>query len=347
MLLLCALMILWPLALENKTGTPGPNNDLVRTNETMPPRVERQKEPTYSETALALGIQGSCLLDMTVDEQGLPTDISIVRPLGYGLDEKAIEAVSKWRFKPAMKYGRPVKTPATVEIKFQLTHRKSDPQAEEERKRFDALMSRLNQQNGGAATPEQVSRMEEEVNARYPPAEYEMALWKFSGKNVPKDSDGALLLLNDAVAKNYAPAMFYLGRMQISGTLLPKDPLGGLDMMTRAANRGNLEAEELLAQKFQAGDGVKRDLYQSSKYFRLCAAYGVPDCQLALAKLLLGSSDTSARTHLQALAWLHLAVTHGSGEAQIMSIAAHVSDDLNLKVLSLAQKLEQHPAQNR
>jgi len=348
MLLLYTLLILSPLALETKTGTPTPSENLFRMNETTPPRIERRGEPMYSEAARALGIQGSCLLNVTIDEQGLPTDISIVRPLGYGLDEKAIEAISKWRFKPAMKDGRPVKIAANVEMKFRLMHPEADAQAEEARKRFDALMSRLNRQTRGTATPEQVSAMKDEVNEKYAPAEYEMAVWKLSGKNVPKDPQGGLLLLNDAVEKHYAPAMFYLGTLQISGTLLPKDAQAGLEMMKRAANWGSLEAQEVLANKFETGNGVNRDLHQSVKYFQVCAAYGVPDCQLELAKLLLGSGDTSGRDELQALAWMHLAASHGSPEAQKIAVAeaAQVSDDLNLRVLGLAQKLEQHPAES-
>lgn len=55
-----------------------------------------------------------------LDANGNTRDIRVTRPLGLGLDEKAIEAVSKWRFRPAMKNGRPVAVQAQVEVNFRL-----------------------------------------------------------------------------------------------------------------------------------------------------------------------------------------------------------------------------------
>jgi len=63
---------------------------------------------------------GTVLLSIVVDERGIPRDIRVVRPLGLGLDEKAIEAVRHWRFRPGMKNGRPVNVRATVEVSFRL-----------------------------------------------------------------------------------------------------------------------------------------------------------------------------------------------------------------------------------
>lgn len=77
-------------------------------------------EPEYSEEARKAKYSGTVLLSIIVDKNGLPRDIKVIRPLGLGLDEKAIEAVSKWRFKPAMKDGHPVAVQANVEVNFRL-----------------------------------------------------------------------------------------------------------------------------------------------------------------------------------------------------------------------------------
>ncbi len=60
------------------------------------------------------------MLSIVVDESGHPKNFKVVRPLGLGLDDKAIEAVQKWRFRPALKDGRPVAVMATVEVNFRL-----------------------------------------------------------------------------------------------------------------------------------------------------------------------------------------------------------------------------------
>ncbi len=84
------------------------------------PMVLSKTEPEYSEEARKAKYQGTVVLQIIVDEHGMPQNIRVVRPLGLGLDEKAIEAVQKWRFRAAMKDGRPVKVQATVEVNFRL-----------------------------------------------------------------------------------------------------------------------------------------------------------------------------------------------------------------------------------
>ncbi len=77
-------------------------------------------EPEYSEEARKAKFQGTVVLSIVVDEKGLPRNLKIVRALGLGLDEKAIEAVQKWRFRPGNKDGKPVAVLATVEVNFRL-----------------------------------------------------------------------------------------------------------------------------------------------------------------------------------------------------------------------------------
>ncbi len=77
-------------------------------------------EPEYSEEARKAKYSGTVLLSVVIDANGNTRDIHVVRPLGLGLDEKAIEAVSKWRFRPAMKGGRAVAVQAQVEVNFRL-----------------------------------------------------------------------------------------------------------------------------------------------------------------------------------------------------------------------------------
>lgn len=77
-------------------------------------------EPEYSEEARKAKFQGTVVLYVVVDEKGNPRDLKVVRALGLGLDQKAIEAVQKWRFKPGLKDGRPVPVAAQIEVNFRL-----------------------------------------------------------------------------------------------------------------------------------------------------------------------------------------------------------------------------------
>ena len=85
-----------------------------------PPAVLHSADPEYSDEARRAKIKGVVIVSLLVDADGLPTDIRVVRSLGHGLDEKAIECVSKYRFRPAQKDGRPVPTRINIEVNFQL-----------------------------------------------------------------------------------------------------------------------------------------------------------------------------------------------------------------------------------
>jgi len=84
------------------------------------PVVLYQVEPEFSEDARKAKLQGTVMLHGEVDTSGKLTNIRVTRGLGLGLEEKAIEAVKRWRFRPAYRDGRPVVAPAVIEVNFHL-----------------------------------------------------------------------------------------------------------------------------------------------------------------------------------------------------------------------------------
>jgi serine/threonine-protein kinase len=74
----------------------------------------------YSEAARKLRAQGKVLLSIVIQPDGTARDFRVLTSLGYGLDEKAIENVRKWRFKPGMKDGKPVPAEGQAEVSFRL-----------------------------------------------------------------------------------------------------------------------------------------------------------------------------------------------------------------------------------
>ncbi len=84
------------------------------------PRALNTPDPDYSEEARKAKYQGTVVLWLIVDSSGHPRDVKVARSLGMGLDQKAIEAVRKWTFEPAMKDGKPVAVQINVEVNFRL-----------------------------------------------------------------------------------------------------------------------------------------------------------------------------------------------------------------------------------
>jgi TonB family protein len=88
-----------------------------------PPVPTYTPDPGYSKEAERAKIQGTVILEAVVDTNGAAHDISVARPLGYGLEEEAIKALKKWKFKPAESLGKPVPVQIRIEVAFRLPGR--------------------------------------------------------------------------------------------------------------------------------------------------------------------------------------------------------------------------------
>jgi TonB family protein len=84
------------------------------------PKLLYKVEPQYSEEARSAKYQGTVLLKVVVDVDGLAKDIQVVNGLGLGLDEQAVTAIMQWKFKPGEQDGVPVPVMAQIEINFKL-----------------------------------------------------------------------------------------------------------------------------------------------------------------------------------------------------------------------------------
>jgi TonB family protein len=84
------------------------------------PRAIYSPEPEFSEEARRSKYQGEVTLLATIGADGRPRDLLVVRSLGMGLDEKALEAVRTWRFEPGKKDGRPVAVQMNIIVSFHL-----------------------------------------------------------------------------------------------------------------------------------------------------------------------------------------------------------------------------------
>lgn len=77
-------------------------------------------DPEFSDEARRAKYQGVCVVGLIVDAMGSPQRVHIVRPLGMGLDEKAMDAVREYKFKPAMFRGKAVAVEINIEVNFRI-----------------------------------------------------------------------------------------------------------------------------------------------------------------------------------------------------------------------------------
>lgn len=117
-----------PDASQSLVGHPGASNsandelNIVKLDPKTikPPKPVNTPDPNYSEVAKHLQFEGTMVLSAIIDVTGKVRQVRIVRPVGYGLDEKGIEAVQNWKFKPATHDGKPVAVEMGLEISFNL-----------------------------------------------------------------------------------------------------------------------------------------------------------------------------------------------------------------------------------
>jgi protein TonB len=88
-----------------------------------PPRLVKGGQPKYPAGPFREGVEGTVLIEFTVNEKGDPTDLKVVESIA-GLDQAALDCVKKWRFSPAKKAGKPVAAQANAPVTFRITGKK-------------------------------------------------------------------------------------------------------------------------------------------------------------------------------------------------------------------------------
>lgn len=90
------------------------------SNYDTPPLVISTPDPEYSDEARTAKFQGTIVVKFTVERDGTTSHVKVIHPSGMDMDEKAVQAVTRWKFKPATKDGKPVAVVLTSELGFKL-----------------------------------------------------------------------------------------------------------------------------------------------------------------------------------------------------------------------------------
>lgn len=280
----------------------------------VPPKLVKRVAPQYSKEGLEVGVQGISLYEIVIDEQGLPTTPRLLSPLGYGLDERAREAVEQWRFEPARLNGEPVRVYGRIEVGFRLRDTQYNVEVEYQRTEFNRSMDGV--KRGGEDRARAIESILKLSKEGMPAALHAEATWLISGSLGSPDPDRGRTLLKEAANRNYPPALYEYGLMQVRGEGVEMDQKRGLNLIRDASKRGNTSAQFFLGRSYESGSLVERDRDKAMSEYQLCAARAVPLCQYRLAKLLLDKPKRREGDLLQAVAWLQLAAGHGVQDAR-------------------------------
>lgn len=172
-----------PLQAAESDAT-NPDNEVYKVGHGITPPMEvSAPAPAYAETARKVGYEGTCAMTLIVGSDGSPRNIRVVRPLGMGLDDKALEAVHQWRFKPATKDGEPVSVKVNIEVNFRLYA------------------------NGESKGPTTFQK----ANAGDAKAQLEIAQMLLSDPYMVNDDSKGFSFLEKAAKQNFPPAQFAMG----------------------------------------------------------------------------------------------------------------------------------------
>ncbi|MGA7926459.1 MAG: energy transducer TonB [Candidatus Sulfotelmatobacter sp.] len=164
-------------------GCPEPTPVFTSGKGVSPPRVLYHREPGFSEQSLQGHFQGICVLRLVVGEDGKPRDMRVTKPLGKGLDEKAIEAGSRGGSIPRVKMARPVAVEIAVEVDFHLS-------GNNDRK---------------------IAELTGKVAAGDGRAELDLSALYFEGRDMGKEDNLGLMYLEQAARQGLPKAQFLMG----------------------------------------------------------------------------------------------------------------------------------------
>lgn len=311
-------------------------------NKVTAPRVRNTADPSYTREAKQAGIQGTVMLEIVITEEGIPSRIRVLSPLGYGLDEMAAEAIKKWRFHPGRLEGKPVPTFANVEVNFRLNKQPFDAETELRRTRFNMAAQILNAplapKSDGA-----INAVRELAKANYPPALYVLGDLMRKGDGVEKDVPHGDELIRKAADQDYPPAVFTVGMAALNAAQDDSSKQSALKMIDIAATLGHYPAQVFTGEAYETAAYGPPEPARAERAFRLCAAAGHGDCQYRLGRLLYNRAAGKTSVVVESAAWLHLAARNGQDPAQELLKAIKLTPQETVQEESLRAKLQRQP----
>jgi TonB family protein len=180
-----------------------------------PPTPIYSPDVEYTDAAKAAKFEGSCVVVVTVGIDGKPSNVLVTKKIGMGMDERAVETVSRWKFDPGRRYGKPVVSRLRLALTFKLFGNDSQ-------KFID---------------------LSQKAQAGDPAAEFELANAFFAGRDIPKDEAQGMALLERSARSGYARAQFQMGERSYDDGNSPEHYVAAYIWYTQAQRSGFEQAE--------------------------------------------------------------------------------------------------------
>ena len=205
-----------PIRLGTPPGSPGSS---VAQGET-PPRAIYSPEVEYTEEARNAKFQGTCVVQLVIGIDGKPTSVTVTKKVGYGMDERAVETVHKWKFEPGRRNGKPVVSHLSLSLNFKLF---------------------------GTDTQKYLE-LSEKARAGDPAAEFELANAFFEGRDIPKDETQGMALLERAARRGHPQAQFQMGERVYGDGNQPENYVTAYFWYAQAKHSGADQADTKVAE---------------------------------------------------------------------------------------------------
>lgn len=283
---------------------PDPSSE-IQAGQLIPPRQTKSPQPKYTREAREFCVEGSVLAKFVVDVNGRATQVRVIAPLGYGLDEELVKTTDDWRFEPAQHEGVPVPFTAVASTNFRLT---ADPKKPPKCAQREIALALSEMSADPQKTPAALAVVAAWKKKKFATAEYLTGRWMLDGSNgMARDEAGGMALIQSAAENNLGQAIYFLATRKAAGE--PVD----WTQLERAARFGSREAQFAVAERLERGtDGAERDAERALGYYWQCARAGDVRCQLSTGRLL----TLEPRTHIYAIAWLEIAERNGAAAAK-------------------------------
>jgi TonB family protein len=220
-------------AQDSTKASDSPTLASLNDADVTPPIPVHTTDPKYPAESQQAGIQGTCLLSLVVGTDGVPRDAKIARKLDDTLDERALETVRTWRYKPATKDDQPVEVEIVARVPFRLTD----------------------------GTHQKIADLWDRADAADPKAEWALYKAYRDGAGVAQDEHLAMWFLKRAADWNLPEAQFQMGEHFYENPDGPRDCVSAYMWYALSKRAGGHDGERML--KVLAGEMTPEQLSEA------------------------------------------------------------------------------------